>query len=78
MDRKQQTSALPGGRLIRLPEVKRRTGLSRTTIWREMRKGKFPKSVATSVGTRSWVEGEVEDWAAALIAARAASLKNKE
>jgi len=46
MDRAAMRPTALHRRLIRFPEVKRRTGLSKTTIWREMRKGKFPKSLA--------------------------------
>lgn len=46
-------------RLLRLKEVIRRTGKSRSSIYADP---SFPKSV--KIGTRSvaWVEQEVEDW----------------
>ena len=49
-------------RILRLPEVMARTGLSRTTIYRRRLAGRFPQAV--SLGTRSvgWVESEVEAW----------------
>jgi predicted DNA-binding transcriptional regulator AlpA len=35
------TTSKAARRLIRWPEVKKKTGLSRTTIWREVRAGRF-------------------------------------
>ncbi len=50
--------------LLRAAEVRKRTGLSRTTIWRMQRTDSFPKSV--SLGTRAvgWREAEIEAWLA--------------
>ncbi|GGB82132.1 transcriptional regulator [Marinobacterium zhoushanense] len=49
-------------RLIRLPEVLRLTALSRTTLYRKIKGGTFPR--ATRLGARSvaWVEEEVQAW----------------
>mgnify|MGYP002065383467 CR=1 FL=1 len=50
----------------RYPQVKKATGLSRTTIWRQCRKGRFPQAVKISsqlVGCRS---SEVMAWLDAL------------
>ena len=69
MDRKD-TASKATRRLIRLPEVKRKTGLSRTTIWREVRAGRFPPPVEMSPGTRAWVDDEIDDAIEARIAAR--------
>ena len=51
-------------RLLRINEVTKLTGVSRTTIHRMVTKGLFPKSVALIPGgiARAWVEGEVESW----------------
>lgn len=40
--------------LLRLPEVKRLTGLSRTEIYRRMRAGEFPNSVALGARAVAW------------------------
>lgn len=49
-------------KLIRLPDVQRRTGYSKAWIYRLMSQGKFPASV--KIGTRAiaFVESEVDDW----------------
>ena len=47
---------------IRLPQVKELTCLSKSSIYRLMEEGEFPKQV--SLGARSvvWVKSQVEDW----------------
>jgi prophage regulatory protein len=49
-------------RLMRLPEVQRETGLGRTTIYRLMNAGKFPRSVQLTPKCVSWWEREVREW----------------
>ncbi|WP_298464005.1 AlpA family transcriptional regulator [uncultured Erythrobacter sp.] len=49
-------------RLIRLPEVMRRVGLGRSTIYRWMSEGSFPKPVQLGGHAVAWVEQEVEAW----------------
>lgn len=51
-------------RLVRLPEILRRTGLSRTTIWRRVAKGTFPASFPISENAVAWRESELLDWMA--------------
>jgi prophage regulatory protein len=49
-------------RLIRKPEVRRLTGYSDTTIWREEKAGRFPQRVALSPMAVAYFEDEVVDW----------------
>lgn len=49
-------------RYLRWPEVKQRTGLSRSTVWRLELEGGFPRRVQLSRGTIGWAETDVEDW----------------
>ncbi|OLQ92645.1 AlpA family transcriptional regulator [Vibrio panuliri] len=49
-------------KIIRLPEVIRRTGLSRSTIYLHMSKGVFPKSVSLGERAIGWAETDVEQW----------------
>lgn len=51
-------------RLIRLPEVQHRVGLGRSTIYRWMAAGKFPKPVQLGSYAVAWTEDEVEAWIA--------------
>lgn len=49
-------------RLIRLKEVKRRTGMSTSTIYRWMKAGKFPRSHSLGGYIAVWSEDEVSNW----------------
>lgn len=46
-------------RLLRMPEVKIRTGLSNSTIYENIKKGLFPKQVKPSPGVSAWKESEI-------------------
>ena len=48
--------------LLRLPTVKDRTGLSRSTIYLRISQGKFPKPVSLGGRAVGWIEVEIEDW----------------
>ena len=62
----------PQKRFIRLPEVLSRTGYGRTSIYRKMEDGSFPRSVklggpledpnAFDCRAVAWIEDEVEQW----------------
>jgi prophage regulatory protein len=52
----------PPLRLIRLAEVKRRTGMSTSTIYRWMRAGKFPESRSVYGYIAVWSEADVQAW----------------
>ncbi len=48
-------------RLLRLPEVMTRVGVRRSTLYREMERGTFPRP--RKIGRASvWPESEVEAW----------------
>lgn len=49
-------------KIIRLPEVMAKTGLSRSTIYLRMSKSAFPKSISLGDRAIGWVEGEIEQW----------------
>lgn len=49
-------------RLIRLPEVVHRVGLGRSTIYRWIAEGKFPKPVQLGGYAVAWAEDEIEVW----------------
>jgi len=66
-----QSAAPLSPRLIRLPEVKHLTGLSRTQIYRLEARGKFVKRVKLGSGPASgtaWPESAVLQWIADRIA----------
>lgn len=57
-------------KIIRLAEVMGVTGLSRSTIYRFMAKGGFPKRVTLGERSVGWIEAEVSEWIASRIQAR--------
>jgi len=48
--------------ILRLPAVKARTGLSRSTIYLRVSKGTFPKPISLGSRAVGWIEDEVNDW----------------
>jgi prophage regulatory protein len=55
--------------ILRLPAVKTRTGLSRSTIYLRVSQGTFPRLVSLGGRTVGWVEEEIQSWLAERIAA---------
>ena len=53
---------LDSQRLIRLPEVLRATGLSRTTLYRKISHGQFPEPVRLGPRPVAWRECDVAAW----------------
>ena len=72
MDTKQNTTPKPKHRFIRLNEVISRTGYGRTSIYRKMEEGTFPKSLKLGGPPKdpsifdsraiAWVEDEIDHW----------------
>lgn len=50
--------------IIRLSEVLRRTGFSRSTLYIRIAKGEFPHQVSLGARSVGWVDAEVEAWVA--------------
>ena len=80
MEKITKTSNGPKHRFIRLPEVMSRTGYGRTSIYRKMEDGSFPKSLKLGGPPKdpnefdsravAWVEDEVDQWIESRIEAR--------
>jgi prophage regulatory protein len=51
-------------RILRLPNVLDRTGLSRSTVYLRVTEGRFPKPVSLGARAVGWIETEVEEWIA--------------
>ena len=72
MEKITKTSNGPKHRFIRLPEVMSRTGYGRTSIYRKMEDGSFPKSLKLGGPPKdpnefdsraiAWIEEEVDQW----------------
>ena len=57
-------------RIMRLNEVKAVTGLSKTTIYRFEKEGRFPSRVSLGERSMGWFEDEINLWLTQRIAAR--------
>jgi prophage regulatory protein len=55
--------------ILRLPAVKARTGLSRSTIYDRVQKKQFPRPVSLGVRAVGWVESEIDEWLRQLVEA---------
>jgi prophage regulatory protein len=49
-------------KILRLPAVKFRTGLSRSTIYARAAEGAFPKPIALGARAVGWIESEIDQW----------------
>jgi prophage regulatory protein len=49
-------------RMLSWPAVHSRTGLGRTTVFREIKAGRFPASVKISKGRVGWRESDIDAW----------------
>lgn len=48
--------------ILRLPEVKQRTGLSRSSIYLRMSNNEFPASISLGGRAIGWVEKDIDEW----------------
>ena len=86
MEKRDNTFTKPKTRLIRLPEVLSRTGYGRTSIYRKMEEGTFPKCLKlgppmedlTQFDSRAiaWIENEVDQWVESRIEERDSNFNN--
>lgn len=55
--------------ILRLPTVKKRTGLSRSTIYLRISKGEFPPPISLGERAVGWIEEDINNWLAEKIEA---------
>lgn len=53
---------IAGKTLIRVPEVLRRVGFSRTTMYELIKEGRFPDKVIIGARCVAFVESEIDAW----------------
>lgn len=56
-------------RILRLPAVKQRTGLSRSKIYFDVARGVFPEPISIGPRAVGWLESEISAWLAERIKA---------
>ena len=66
------------GRIVRLPEVMRLTGLSKTTIHRRYREGTFPRPLRLGPQSIGWRREEIVEWLESLPRAGAGIVAARE
>ena len=49
-------------KLLRLPEVKATTGLSKSSIYARISDGTFPKQIPLGPRLVVWVESDIQNW----------------
>lgn len=49
-------------RLLRLPEVEHLTALKKSSLYRLIQEGKFPRGIRLSARATAWSEKQVCDW----------------
>ena len=52
----------PQHKLLRLPQVKATTGLSKSTIYSRITEGTFPKQISLGPRLVVWVESDIQNW----------------
>ena len=53
--------------ILRRPQVEQRTALSRSTLYRYLEDGDFPKLVRLGLRAVGWLESDISDWIAARV-----------
>lgn len=48
--------------ILRLPSVKQRTGLSRSSIYLRMANNEFPASISLGGRAIGWLEQDIDEW----------------
>lgn len=48
--------------ILHIDEVIARTGKSRTTLWRDVRAGRFPAPLKVGANRIGWLESEISKW----------------
>ncbi len=57
-------------RIVRIKTVLHRTGLSRSTLYRKIGEGTFPRQVQISINGAGWRESEIDRWVESPVAYR--------
>ncbi len=50
--------------VLRLPQIKARTGLSRSTIYLRISRGEFPRPISLGLRAVGWLESDINAWLA--------------
>jgi prophage regulatory protein len=56
------TDGLTISALLRMDQVRKRTGLSRSTIYERIKLGRFPQPIRLGARSVAWIESEITAW----------------
>ena len=56
-------------KILRIPQVKASTGLSKSTIYARIAEGTFPKQIPLGPRLVVWVESDIQNWIAKQVSA---------
>ena len=59
---KKNTATEVGVKIHREKSLVRLLGISRTTIWRMVKRGDFPKPISLGLRAKGWRWEDIEDW----------------
>jgi len=57
----------PASTILRLKQVKARTGLARSTLYERIKAGEFPAQVSLGARAVGWLESDIEAWIGAQV-----------
>ena len=57
-----QEVAIMVNKILRLPQVKSQTGLSRSTIYLRIKNKEFPESISLGGRAVGWLESDIQTW----------------
>lgn len=60
-------------RFLRLPEVKQKVGIGRTTIYQRIKSGEFPAPISLGPRAVGWTSDSIENWIESRIKAAGAA-----
>ena len=60
--------------ILRLPQVKARTGLSRSSVYEKIKSGNFPSQISLGARSIGFLERDVDSW----IESRVTQSRNKQ
>ena len=63
-------------RLLRLKSVKRKSGRSKSAIYKDMKEGNFPQCISLGGRSVAWLESEIDAWIAERIKASRGDIQN--
>ena len=48
--------------VVRLPDVKRQSGGSRSWVYKEIRAGRFPAPIKIGIRAVAWLQSDLDEW----------------